>query len=171
MNLENIISGQTGLIHLVFAIAALILGTIVILKPKGTRNHKKIGYFYLISMLGLNLTAFMIYRLYNSFGIFHWLAVISLLTISAGMTPMLLRSPKNYVTLHFNFMFWSVIGLYAAFFAETLTRIPDVVIESGIPNSTFYSIAGVTMLITMGVGAFFIIINWKKWTKFDQSKS
>jgi hypothetical protein len=27
------------------------------------------------------------------------------------------------------------------------------------------------MLITMGVGAFFIIINWKKWTKFDQSKS
>jgi len=167
MNLEHLISGNIGLIHLIFSILALILGTLVLSFTKGTKKHKRIGYYYCIAMLGVNITAFMIYQLYNKFGIFHWMAVLSLSTLILGMLPVIMKRPKSYVTLHFNFMYWSVIGLYAAFTAETLVRIPDIVIESGIPNSTFYNMTGIATGIVMTLGAFFSIKNKKKWMKFD----
>jgi len=171
MNLGNLVSGNIGLLHLIFSILALILGTIVLSSLKGTNKHKKIGYLYCFSMLGVNITAFMIYRLYNKFGIFHWMAIISLLTLIAGMLPMLIKKPKSYITLHYNFMYWSVIGLYCAFAAETLVRIPDIVIDSGIPNSTFYKWTGIASGITMVIGAFLSIKNKKKWMQFDKSST
>lgn len=169
MNLENLISGNIGLVHLLFSIIALILGTIMLLGQKGSNTHKKTGYIYCIAMLGVNITAFMLYRLYGKFGMFHWMAVVNLLTLFAGMLPMILKKPKGYVSLHFNFMYWSVLGLYGAFVAETLVRIPDVVVESGIPNATFYKMIGIGVGITMGLGAYFAIKNNKKWSKFDKS--
>lgn len=169
MNLTNLISGNIGLIHLIFAILALVFGTIVLVKTKGTKSHKKMGYYYFISMLGVNITAFMIYRLFGKFGMFHWMAIVSLLTLIAGIIPMFLRKPKSYISLHFNFMYWSVMGLYAAFVSETLVRIPDVVIESGIPNSTFYNMTGVGVAITMGLGFYFSFRNKKKWAKFEKT--
>jgi len=169
MHLENLVSGNIGIIHLFFSLLALICGTLILFLIKGTNKHKKIGYLYCISMLGVNITAFMIYRLYNKFGIFHWMAVISTLTLIGGMLPMILRKPKSYVSLHFNFMYWSVIGLYAAFTAETLVRIPDIVIESGIPNTTFYKMTGIASGLTMAIGAFFAVKNNKKWMKYDKS--
>ena len=80
-----------------------------------------------------------------------------------------MKSPKSYISLHFGFMYWSVIGLYGAFVAETLVRIPDVVIESGIPNSTFYNMTGIAVGITMGLGAYLFITNRNEWSKHDKS--
>ena len=122
-------------------------------------------------MLGVLVTAFMIYRLFRGFGIFHWMAIVSAITLLGGMIPILLKRPKSYVSLHFNFMYWSVIGLYAAFVSETLVRIPSVVIESGIPNSTFYNMTGVGVALTMGLGVFFYLKNKKIWNSFDPSQS
>ncbi|MGK0390129.1 MAG: putative membrane protein [Maribacter sp.] len=169
MNLNNLISSSIGGIHLFFAILALVLGTMVLFKTKGTATHKKIGYSYVASMLGVNITAFMIYRLFGSFGVFHGMAIFSLLTIMTGMLPMILKKPASYVSLHFNFMYWSVFGLYAAFMAETCVRFPDVVIESGIPNYVFYNITGVATGLTMAIGFFFSFRKRKDWIKFDKS--
>ncbi len=169
MDLSNLISGSIGLVHLIFSILALIVGTMVLLQQKGTKRHKTIGYSYVVAMLGVNLTAFMLYNLYGKFGMFHWMAIVSLLTVIAGMLPMLLKKPKTYVSLHFNFMYWSVIGLYGAFVAEILVRIPDVVIESGIPNVAFYKAIGIGVAITMGLGAYFAIKKNKEWSEFDKS--
>lgn len=169
MNLNNLVSGNIGLFHLAFSTLALVSGNLVLVLKKGTSKHKKIGYLYCTAMLGLIATAFMIYRLYDKFGIFHWMAVLSLATPIAVMLPILIKKPKSYISLHYSFMYWSVIGLYGAFTAETLVRIPDVVIESGIPNSIFYNSIGIAVGITMGLGAFFSIRNRDKWSKFDQS--
>jgi len=169
MNFEHLISGNIGLIHVIFSVFALILGSLVLFFTKGTQKHKKIGYAYCVAMLGVNITAFMLYRLFDSFGIFHWMAVLSLVTLLCGMLPVLFKKPKSYISLHFNFMYWSVIGLYGAFMAETMVRIPDVVIESGIPNTVFYNMTGIAVGITMGIGAFFAIKNRKKWMKFDKT--
>ncbi|MEM6342987.1 MAG: DUF2306 domain-containing protein [Bacteroidota bacterium] len=169
MNLDNLISGNIGLIHLVFSIVALVTGSLVLATRKATVLHKKIGYAYAAAMLGVNLTAFMIYRLFGSFGIFHWMAILSLLTLISGMLPMIFKKPKSYISLHYNFMFWSVIGLYGAFTAETLVRFPDVVIESGVPNAVFYNMTGIAVAITMGAGAFFAIRNQKIWGRFAQA--
>jgi uncharacterized membrane protein len=171
MNLSNLITSNTGFVHLLFSILALILGSWVLFSPKGTSSHKKAGYVYVVAMLGVNLTAFFMYRLFGHFGMFHWMALVSLATLLAGMVPMLLKKPRSYVSLHFNFMYWSVFGLYGAFVAETLVRIPDVVIESGIPNATFYRMTGIAVALTMGIGAFFAIRNQKKWAAFDPNHS
>lgn len=118
------ISGNIGLIHLLASIVAMITGIVILITKKGTKKHKQIGYVYVTSMLLVNFTAFMIYRLFGGFGIFHFFAIVSFLTLLAGMYPIIRRKGKNYIFKHFNYMYWSVVGLYCAFCAEVLTRIP-----------------------------------------------
>ena len=171
MNFGNLVADNVGMVHLLFSILSLITGSMVLLKTKGTISHKRVGYVYAIAMLGVIVTAFMIYRLFGKFGIFHWLALLSLFTLLAGMIPMFLKKPKGYISLHYNFMYWSVFGLYAAFAAETLVRIPDVVIDSEIPNTTFYNMTGIAVGIVMTLGWYFSFKNKKHWDKFDKSIS
>jgi uncharacterized membrane protein len=119
----NLYLSTTGSIHLIAACIALITGTVVLIIRKGDKTHKIWGYFYTVAMVVMLITAFMIYRLFGSFGIFHWFAVVSTLTLTGGMLPLLLKW-KNAVTYHLSFMYWSVIGLYAAFISEIFTRVP-----------------------------------------------
>ena len=117
------IHSTIGLIHTIFAVLAMILGGIVLLKLKGDKTHKRLGYAYVVCMLGLNGTAFAIYN-FGSFSVFHGFAVISLGTLMAGMIPVL-RKSSGWYHKHFYFMNWSVVGLYCAFWAETGTRLLD----------------------------------------------
>ena len=73
--MDNIVSGNIGLIHLIVSIIAMITGIFVLLTKKGTIKHKQIGYVYTVSMVLVNVTAFMIYRLFGGFGIFHFFAI------------------------------------------------------------------------------------------------
>ncbi|HEV2292419.1 MAG TPA: hypothetical protein VGR35_01105 [Tepidisphaeraceae bacterium] len=59
-------------------------GLLVLLRAKGTRSHRVIGYLYVAAMLALNVTAFLIYRLYGRFGPFHVAALVSLAMVIAG---------------------------------------------------------------------------------------
>ena len=166
MNLSNIVTSSTGFWHLIFAVVALLSGTVVIMRRKGTRNHKRIGYVYVVSMITMLVTSFMIYRLYGKFGIFHCLAVVSTITLLGGMVPMLLKKPKGYVSMHFNFMYWSIIGLYAAFVAESLVRIPTIVVTDGKPDPIFYQLIGVGVFITIGLGYYFFFKKKKIWESY-----
>jgi uncharacterized membrane protein len=166
MNIENFITSQTGLIHFIASISALVLGTLVLFYEKGTSRHKLIGKLYALSMLIVLITAFMTYKLFGTWGIFHWTAVISSLTLIAGLLPVYLRRPvKNYRSLHFSFMYWSIIGVYGAFVSETLVRMPKVVIESGIPNSTFYNMTGIGTALVMGLGVYYFLKLKPKWDR------
>lgn len=112
-----------GGVHFVSALIAMIFGAIVILKTKGTKFHIKAGYTYAISMLILNVTALMIYQLFGYFGPFHYAALISLASLCGGLIPAYLKKPeKTWLEFHYEFMNWSVIGLYAAFWSETFSR-------------------------------------------------
>lgn len=161
---NQVISGSIGLVHLIASVSALMLGTMSLSLTKGTALHKRIGYSYGVSMIVLLITAFMLYNLFGRWGIFHWAALISSLTLVAGMLPVLLRS-KNYVSLHLGFMYWSVMGLYGAFTAEVLVRLPKIIMESGIPNSTFYTMTGIAVAITMTTGAILFIKLSPTWQK------
>lgn len=113
----------TGLIHLLSAGVAMLAGAIVLLNTKGGRFHQRVGYVYVGAMLVMLLTAFMIYTLFGRFGPFHWLAIFSSLTLAGGIVPMYFRRQiKGWMYWHYYCMNWSVVGLYAAFWAETLTR-------------------------------------------------
>ena len=62
-------------------------------------------------------------------------------------------------------MYWSIVGIYRAFFSETLVRMPKVVIESGIPNSVFYNMTGIGTALVMGFGVYFFIKLKPKWDR------
>ena len=115
-----------------------------------------VGYVYWVSMSMLLTTAFMIYRLFSGFGIFHLAAVLSTITLLGGMIPVLRRKPKHWVFLHFIWMYWSVIGLYAAFASEMLTRIP---------STPFFGMVGFATGGIILTGAIIFSKKKKQWIK------
>lgn len=120
------VGDSIGLIHLTASLIAVAAGSWVLIGQKGTQLHRRVGYVYAASMVVLIITAFMIYRLFGRFGVFHITAAVSAATLALGMVPVILRKPsESWLNLHFGFMYWSVVGLYAAFAAELLTRIPQ----------------------------------------------
>ena len=155
--MKSIVGDTTGFIHLLSSIFALIFGTMVLMMKKGTKRHKQIGYAYVVNMAILMITAFSIYRLFGGWGIFHYTTVVSLLTIALGMIPVWTKKPTNkWKFLHFSFMYWSVMGLYAAFAAELLTRIP---------KTPFFGMVGMATGIIMITAAVFFGKYKAKWIK------
>lgn len=156
--MNTLIHSTIGLIHLISAIAALLFGTFVLITTKGTGLHRRMGYGYASSMLVLNGTAFGLYNLFQGFGPFHIAAIISLITLLAGMLPFYLKYAANRkMEHHIAWMYYSVIGLYAAFASEIIVRIP------GAPFSLMIGIATVVVMI---VGRFYFNRRHKGWKKY-----
>jgi uncharacterized membrane protein len=101
-------------VHVVAASSALIAGAGVLLLPKGTQLHRAIGAVYVLALVLVNTAALSLHR-ESTFGVFHALAVASLVTIAVGLSPLLLgkRSPMAIAT-HAYCMTWSYAGLVAA---------------------------------------------------------
>lgn len=145
--MSQLYGDTTGLIHLTSSMLAVLFGTLVLVLNKGTKQHKQVGYAYTTSMIVLIITAFMIYRLFKGWGLFHYLTVVSLFTLLAGMIPVWFKQRiTKWKSLHIGFMYWSVMGLYAAFAAETLTRIP---------NTPFFGMVGIATFFIMAVANIF----------------
>ncbi len=153
--MANLFGDTYGFIHLIASLLALITGFMVLVMKKGTKSHVKVGYIYVLSMALLIATSFMIYRLFNGWGIFHYTSIISLITIALGMIPIWTKKPVNsWKYLHFSFMYWSVVGLYAAFAAEILTRIPE---------TPFFGMVGIATTVIMLIGGIYFGMNKAKW--------
>lgn len=158
---------QVGWLHLIASVLALACGTWVLTAPKGTRTHRRVGYFYTLSMIFLIGTAFLIYRLFGRFGAFHAAAVVSAVTLAGGMVPVVLRRPKNWLGLHFSFMYWSVLGLYAAFVAEVAVRLPVRTMFTS--ARTFFVTVIISTLATMLVGQVIFFARKKRWQKVSDA--
>ena len=90
----------TGSLHLGLALAALLIGLVVTMTRKGSPSHRRWGWAYLASMVGLNATALAIYRLLGHFGPFHVAAILSLLTVLMGMVPVRRRVNRWWLRQH-----------------------------------------------------------------------
>lgn len=136
----------------------------MLLNKKGGVFHKRAGYTYVVSMLVLNVTAFMIYRLFGKFGPFHVLAIISMAGIVGGMIPVIFRRHiGGWIYYHYYFINWSVVGLYAAFWAETLTRT--------LPMGRFWPIVMGATAVTASIGSYLIRKNAARFLPAKQEKS
>jgi uncharacterized membrane protein len=100
--------------HVLAALSALGAGVAVLLSPKGTHTHRVIGAVYVLALVLVNVAALSLHR-ENTFGVFHALAVVSLVTIAVGLSSLLFgkRSPTVIAT-HAYCMTWSYAGLVAA---------------------------------------------------------
>jgi len=144
-----------GWIHTIAAIIALISGSMILAQAKGTATHKKVGRVYGIAMLVVCATSFMIYRVHNSFGVLHFFAIVSTITLALGMLPMHVKGYENPRLTHLAWMYWSVIGLYCAFASEVFTRLPYF-LELDNNYGTFYALVGVASgLVGMLGGRYF----------------
>jgi len=149
-----------GAYHTLFALLAMVSGTYVILTIKGDIYHKKVGYFYVFSMIVMNISALFTQSLFV-FGPFHYLALFSLCTVIFGMIwPILLRHKANWMYWHFQAMAWSYVGLWAAFFSEVIVRLPFV--EFGL---IFGVVVGATSFTVVAIGGYFIVQYKNKWRK------
>lgn len=150
-----------GLIHTVAATTALIAGAAVLLTRKGTRRHRQLGWTYAVSMLLLNVTALLIYRLFGRFGPFHVGAVFSLVTVIAGTVAALgarrARARRDGVERaralerHYQWMTWSYVGLAAAAVSEIATRMPALRPGPG-QGLAFGITVAVATLVVVAVG-------------------
>ena len=105
--LNEIIQNGIGWFHFITSVVALITGLVVILNPKGTLFHKRIGYIYVVSMLSLNVSSFFIVN-FGGFSLFHFFTIVSLVSIAGGMLPTL-QKKENWLSYQYC-AFWSEIG-------------------------------------------------------------
>ena len=112
-----------GLVHLISANVALLLGTLVLLNKKGTPRHILMARIYLGAMVFTNGTSFALNN-FGGFSPFHWLAVFSLASVLIGYS-FVLRKKGNWLPHHVGWMSGSVVGLYAALAAEISVRFFD----------------------------------------------
>ena len=138
--MEHTLQHPIGLAHLVTALLAIVVGLLIVLSKKGTPRHRWLGRAYVVLIIMINVTAFLIYELFGTFGLFHWMAVLSLLTVLIGYFPARARKP-GWRSQHAFFMSGSYVGLIAAFAAETFTRY--------IPMPFFAGVAVVSIAISL----------------------
>ena len=142
--------------HIASATLAMVLGLMVLVRAKGTRSHRRLGFVYVLSMALLNISAFGMYRLFGTFGAFHVAALVSASTVVAGILAILKRPrTQRQVELHLVFMYWSVIGLYAAFFSELMVRVRI--------NAAFMILVSCATGATILIGALFqrkLVAKW-----------
>lgn len=145
-------------VHVATALLAMVLGALVLLRRKGDLLHRRLGYAYVVTMVGVNASAFGLYRLFGSFGPFHVAAIVSGLTVFAGMRAVLHKSggPDRMVA-HMIFMYWSVIGLYAAFFSEVMVRLRL--------GAAFATLVGVATGLTVLLGALLQPRLVRRWSR------
>lgn len=163
--MQTLIGDNFGLVHLISGILAVIFGGAVLVLKKGSRLHKRIGYAYCASMLVLIVTSFMIYRLFNGFGVFHFFSIVAIFSLTMGMVPMLKRqrTPADYET-HFTRMYFSVVGLYAAFAAESFVRIPRL--------GSFWQVVAWSFVLVLAVSMYVFFKQRVVWSrKFGKGRA
>ncbi len=104
-----------GSIHLCFAVIALTLGPIIFRRPKGNRSHVLSGRGYFISMVILNVSALPVFEISGQMTLFHFLAGISLLTVTTAWLTAVFRWPqRGWFAVHAHLVCWSYAGLLSA---------------------------------------------------------
>ncbi|MCA1629930.1 MAG: DUF2306 domain-containing protein [Acidobacteria bacterium] len=135
-----------GAAHTLFGLLALGAGGAVLFRRKGTSSHRRLGRVYVLSMVGLLSSSFLIYRLFGRFGPFHVLSVIAFISLAAGFLPAWTRRPRqSWVQRHYQSMSYSYAGLVAATAAEIAVRLPG----ARFAFSTFLASAVVIVIATL----------------------
>jgi uncharacterized membrane protein len=110
-------------IHLISAIMAMLVSAVVLIIPKGTPIHKRIGYVFAVALLTVNISAAFMYNLTGSLNFLHAFILISLLSLFYGMGAAMRRKSKNWLDKHIKGMNGAALGLWAAGFAELTVRV------------------------------------------------
>ena len=141
-----------GWLHLSFAAFGLVAGSVQLLRRKGDRIHRALGYAYVYGMIVSNTTALMLYRFTGTFNVFHAGAIVNFACIIAAMIPVL-RTPRapDWPAKHYRWMAGSYIGLVAAASTEFSVRVLPLGSRGAV-----WLVAGVATAVVSAVGSIMI---------------
>jgi len=123
LELSNWVHSVAGGFHFLCSLIGMLSGAFVLFRVKGTTFHKKIGYVFVLALIGVNLSALFIYDFKKgSISVFHFLIPVSLFFLSFGIIPMLGKRKPNAVNRHIIGMNGAVLGLWAAGATEFFVR-------------------------------------------------
>ena len=112
-----------GGIHFVCAVIGMLSGMFVLLNAKGTAFHRKIGYVFVTALMGVNLSALLIYDLNDgAISVFHFLIPVSIFFLGFGIIPMIGKRRPGAFNRHIIGMNGAVLGLWAAGATEYFVR-------------------------------------------------
>ncbi|GEM_PF-978115 len=123
-----------GWLHTIACLIALSAGAYLLAARKGTRRHRRLGWWYAGAMLMLNLSVFFIYRFDvvpgtgqagpGHFGLFHWFAVIALASVALALfAASRQRGSATWGHVHAQAMLGSYYGLIGGLVNEMFARI------------------------------------------------
>lgn len=113
-----------GRLHVAAACVSLGVGLLVLFRgDKGSYVHVALGRVFLVSMGFVNLPVLFLYEDSGRLGPFHVLAVVSVVTTTAGWLSLQpARRARRAIALHAYFMTWSWIGVTTAGLAQAANR-------------------------------------------------
>ncbi|HKY17306.1 MAG TPA: DUF2306 domain-containing protein [Rhizomicrobium sp.] len=145
-----------GSVHMVTALAAIVLGCAVTILPKGRAPHRLLGLAYVFAMLLTNISALMLYNLTGRFNLFHAFALLSLVLTLPGLLMPIMR-PRNWIFHHVHLMGWSYLGLLAAAANEAAIRLP-----LHLDTAPRILAAGAIIAVGTGVVGFILRPRWER---------
>ena len=152
-----------GWFHFLAGLAALVLGLLVFLLPKGTRVHRAAGTAYVAAMLVVCLSAFGIYAINGRPGVFHVLAAVSLTSLTLGMLNLRrwrrTREPAR-LAAHYQHMAYSYLGLFMAFVSQMLVN-PRFV-GDWVPGRTAFALALIAINLALYAAGSLLIRRWRR---------
>jgi uncharacterized membrane protein len=124
-----------GWLHSIACIVALIAGTIVMTARKGTRSHRRLGWWYAGAMAVQAVTIMAVYRFDilpgripkvgpHIFGMFHWMAVASFIAVAlAILAATRQRRSAIWAHVHAQAMLFSYYLLMGGLINEAIVRV------------------------------------------------
>jgi uncharacterized membrane protein len=99
-------------LHVTFALAALALGSVVLVRRKGTASHKMLGRVWASLMAAVALSSFWIFEIRQGAGpsIIHLLSVWTLISLACAIYFV----RRGNVRAHRGFMIGTFLGLAGA---------------------------------------------------------
>ena len=117
---------SVGWLHTFACVLALYLGAVLLLSVQGTPRHRRLGRYYFVSMLVVNLSALLIYRM-NVFFFPHWLAIITLLVLAVGYWVIIQKPFKRWLGIHIFCVITSYYMLIGGAINEAFLRLDYVI--------------------------------------------
>jgi uncharacterized membrane protein len=126
-----------GWVHTLAATAAILIGAVLILGPKGTPWHRFAGRWYVYTMIAANALSFAVYHFDivgfvpfnagpNRFGLFHWESVFTLLFLLLGWYAALHQRRAIWAYLHPVSMLITYYMLIGGLVNELFVRVPFI---------------------------------------------
>jgi len=99
-------------LHITFALAALALGSVVLVRRKGTASHKMLGRVWASLMAAVALSSFWIFEIRQGAGpsVIHLLSVWTLISLACAIYFV----RRGNVRAHRGFMIGTFLGLAGA---------------------------------------------------------